>query len=294
MSSVCTAARRATALLMLGSVLLFNIATQPHDTHLDRQNVGRQLRHNRQQQVPQQQEQAVAVEPLLKVVTKAAGPAAWNFAEPVGPTPATGDCSWTAFIPPGSRTNGTICLRAGADLLGDTIRQKKYWPECADLPALMAAAAPSTTSGNAPVFLDIGANVGACSLHMLLSTEATVLSFEPGPDNAFYASQSLLRLMHGSDGVQDRPAVSNIAGRALLVRTALGSQPSAEMLLHQAVGNAGHAVIGFKPTQYAPLGHVAAQKIIVRRLDDMLWPPSARAMGAAPPSIALLKMDVEG
>ena len=243
--------------------------------------------------MPQQQEQAVAVEPLLKVVATALDRRPGILPSLLARRLQLATVHGPLLSHPDLAPMAQFAF-AGADPFGDRDSPEKVLARVRRPSSAMAAAAPSTTSGNAPVFLDIGANVGACSLHMLLSTEATVLSFEPGPDNAFYASQSLLRLMHGSDGVQDRPAVSNIAGRALLVRTALGSQPSAEMLLHQAVGNAGHAVIGFKPTQYAPLGHVAAQKIIVRRLDDMLWPPSARAMGAAPPSIALLKMDVEG
>ena len=103
-------------------------------------------------------------------------------------------CAWARFTPPhtpglGPPRNGSICLRNESDLLCDEVRRRGYWPECADLPALYTRAAaalaaearrrPRFAVPGPPLFVDAGANVGACTLHMLLSTEAKVLSFEP-------------------------------------------------------------------------------------------------------------------
>ena len=281
-----------TIFLLIGVYVRGAVAPPVQDIFLSE---GRRLS-KRQQRHPPQEEQAQQTS-FLENLAAAAGPAiAWDWAAPIGASnsPDSDGCSWSAFEPPSARVNSSICLRPGADLLADTIRRKHYWPECADLPAMFAAAPasddpqPSAQAAAAALFIDIGANVLACSVHMLLASDATVVSFEPGPDNAFYASRSLLRL------TQEGGPVPDAAKRLLLMRAALGTEASGEQLLHQAVGNAGHAVIGQKPTQYAPLGHVAAQKILIRRLDDLLWPPGARSSGTPAPSIALLKVDVEG
>ena len=258
---------------------------------------GRQLRQERQQRRQDGQRHNLL---LFDSIRAAAGAdVAWDFHGPIGtPSPSLGSngdgCSWSTFAPQNARVNGSICLRPGADLLADQIRSKLYWPECADLPAMLAAAAPvhGVASSEPPIVLDIGANVGACSLHMLMTTNATVISFEPGQDNAFYASRSLLRLS-GKDGSGLGGAVPDADKRLLLVRAALGGA-TGEQLLHQAVGNAGHAMIGRVSNQFAPKGHVPAQRVVIRKTDDLLWPASARMAGTPPPSIALLKIDVEG
>lgn len=138
-----------------------------------------------------------------------------------------------------------------------------------------------------PLFVDVGANVGACSLHMLMTTDADIVAFEPGGDNLHYASRTLLRLA--------TDVLPEARRRLLLVRAGAGAREQEHASLHQAVGNAGHAVIGHKPTQYAPLGHIPAQEVVLRRLDDVLWPRDAeRLERPRPPSIALVKLDVEG
>ena len=281
------------AALTLG--LLSVHAMSARDANLEM--VGRQLRQHdfaraRSGSLPQQHSG------LLEALRAAAGAdITWDFNKPIG-TPsvqAGGDdgCSWSTFAPQGARVNGTICLRPGADLLADKVRSKLFWPECADLPAMLAAApVQMPSSAGPPIMLDVGANIGACSLHMLMMTNATVISFEPGQDNAFFASRSLLRLS-GKDGSGVGGVVPDAEKRLLFVRSALGAGDG-EQLLHQAVGNAGHAMIGKVSSQFAPKGHVAAQRIVIRRMDDLLWPASARIAGVAPPSIALLKIDVEG
>ena len=207
---------------------------------------------------------------------------AWDWARPIGAAPA---CAWATLAPPAASgrepINGSICLRDGADLMADAIRKYGFWPECADLPEMLEHATGRRTAG--ALFVDAGANIGACSLHMLLASEASVISFEPGASNLFYASSSLLRL-------HEQGTIAATA-RAALVPLGLGRNASGQ-LLHQAIGNAGHAVIGHKPVQFAPLGHLSPQAVRIERLDDVLWPVSQRS--EPPPPIHLLKLDVEG
>ncbi len=206
----------------------------------------------------------------------------WDWVHPIG---AASGCAWATLAPPAvygrEPINGSICLRDSADLLASAIRKYGFWPECADLPEMLEHATDGNTAG--ALFVDAGANIGACSLHMLLASDASVIAFEPGADNLFYASSSLHRLNEQGTGAAST--------RAALVPVGLGRNASRQ-LLYQAIGNAGHAVIGSKPVQFAPLGHLSPQTVLIEQLDDVLWPASMRA--EPPPPIALLKLDVEG
>lgn len=187
---------------------------------------------------------------------------------------AAAACQWSPFTPPGASANASICLRSD-DLLSNAIRRTGHWPECADLPALHRLA------GGGELFVDIGANIGACTLHMLLASSAHVLAFEPGADNRLYAEASLSAL---------RARLPRLKGRARLQPLAL-SDADGEASLHQAIGNAGHATIGAAPPEFAPLGHRPAEAVAMRTLDEVLWP---RTAPRAAPRVALLKLDVEG
>jgi len=207
-------------------------------------------------------------------------------------------CAWARFTPPstpGMRppvNTSMICLRNETDLLCDEVRRVGYWPECADLPGLYTRAVATLAAeihrrprvafpGGPLLFVDAGANVGACTLHMLLATSAKVVSFEPSGANLFHASSSILRVREHAP-----------AARLRLYPIALGAS-NATGLLYSAIGNAGHSVVDSKGAFYAPKGHEAAQRILVRMLDDVLWPEPAR-FKAPPPTVLLLKLDVEG
>ena len=282
-------------------------------------------------------------------------------------------CRWARFTPPATPgleppLNGSICLRNESDLLCDEVRRRGYWPECADLPAMYERAAqsiaaealrrPRSAMPGPPLFVDAGANVGACTLHMLLSTSAKVVSFEPSGSNLFYASSSFLRMRKqilsrsgpaaaassssidhvgavaasaegqqqqqqqqhqptastavdatagsasdgGAEGIAGAAGTAGAEGagdlwddpasRLRLFPIALGAA-NGSSVLYSARGNAGHSVVGLAPVVFAPAGHEMAQTILVRRLDDVLWPEASRAR-EPPPTVALLKLDVEG
>ena len=219
-------------------------------------------------------------------------PFLWDHQAPIGArinTTIAQDCAWTDFQPPNRTVNASVCLRPGVDLLGEAVRSKHYWAECADLPAMLHHARGRSHSGEG-LFVDVGANIGMCTIHMLVATNATVVAFEPGADNLFFMSRSLVRLAE-ADGL---PTARR---RLMLVTSALGDSNS-EQLLHQAIGNAGHAVIGQKLARYAPRGHEQPQHITIRRMDALLWPTAVTdedvSSAARAPRIDLLKLDVEG
>ena len=158
----------------------------------------------------------------------------------------------------------------------------KHWFECADLPALFLNASASCAPGQPCLFVDAGANLGACSMHMLFATGADIVAFEPGADNLHLFTKSVLRAAHRLPSARKRFTLHPVA---------LG-EANYSQRLYPAVGNAGHSVVGTQQDMFAPDGHEAAESIDVRRLDALLWPPRVRQQ--PPPAIALLKLDVEG
>ena len=177
-----------------------------------------------------------------------------------------------------------MCVRNSFDLISNSISSYGKWPECDDLSTLFARFAHR----NDDLVLDIGANIGACTLSLLLDTEARVIAFEPGPDNLFYLTSSLLAL---------REMLPEVAQRARLYPLAMGDARRVEVL-HGARGNAGHSVIGAVKAggdKFAEGGFEGAQQIQVGTLDEVLWPRAQRNDTLYyPPSVAMLKLDVEG
>ena len=208
-------------------------------------------------------------------------PRPWTWEEPYQPVNRI-KCRWAPFQPPFTAglpppRNGSICLRPPNDLLSDAVASAKHWFECADLPALYLNASSACLPGQPCLVLDAGANLGSCSLHMLLATSADVVSFEPGADNLHLFTKSALRIARRSPSAR---------ARLVLYPVALG-EGNYSQRLYPAVGNAGHSVVGTQQDFYAPSGHEAAESIDVRQLDALLW-------RQPPPAIALLKLDVEG
>eukprot|EP00967_Tisochrysis_lutea_P158569 scaffold324559_cov67-Tisochrysis_lutea.AAC.1 len=86
-------------------------------------------------------------------------------------------CRWLKMTPPrlmGLRTpwNGSVCLRQPGDFLSDSLAEKGWWPECTDLPKLYALGKKGARQPERAAILDVGMNLGACTSHLLLTTDA--------------------------------------------------------------------------------------------------------------------------
>ena len=136
-------------------------------------------------------------------------------------------CEWTTFryrdFPEGITTTNNndkkkvvvkatksipMCVHKSPDVLSDVIRQKGGWDECQRLVDMWNYEEDSiirmkgkndnetnNESNRSPkIFVDIGANIGACVLQMLLETDALVVAFEPNPRNLFSLTSTLLLL----------------------------------------------------------------------------------------------------
>lgn len=98
---------------------------------------------------------------------------AWDWSRLAGP--GASRCRWATLAPSptlGLRPpwNGSVCVRPPGDLLSDALASEGRWAECDDMPRLYAIAAAVEPG----IIVDIGANLGACTLHLLFATDATV------------------------------------------------------------------------------------------------------------------------
>lgn len=63
------------------------------------------------------------------------------------------------------------CLRPYSDKLSNHVRQEGHWPDCDELPHLWEQ---SQSGKRNEIFVDIGANIGSCTLTMLAHGASTV------------------------------------------------------------------------------------------------------------------------
>jgi len=166
-----------------------------------------------------------------------------------------------------------LCLRPYYDLVSEAVKHHGDWPECGDLSRIWNSGMMSPGSSKEDIFIDIGANIGVCTMHMAFRSDArTIIAFEPSEKNLWYLTGTFL-------------ANPDYASKVQLYPVGLGNQ-AVDLPIFAQPGNAGHSVLG-KPV--AELGSDLPQKvgtIHVRLLDDIIRPPY--------PKVRLAKIDVEG
>ena len=160
--------------------------------------------------------------------------------------------------------------------ISDTIVNLGHFPDCDWLvKAWRSHDDPETRGERQPdTFVDAGANIGACSLEMLLRTDARVVAFEPSPVNRFYLTRSLRMAAHRD------PSISR---RIVLIPFALGAHYQ-QSRLHLSGGGSKvmPSIAGGGITQKTTTNTAAIE---IRSLDGTLAPDLR---------IRLLKLDVSG
>ena len=179
-------------------------------------------------------------------------------------------CQWATFT---SRSGVSIefCTHPFRDIVSDAIRRSHSWGDCHILPELWKNATKQQNS----IYLEIGANIGACLFEMLLSTDATIIAFEPHPMNQFNLRSTMSRL---------KPEYQN---RVVLVPIALGDA-KAKSVIHSAYNNLGNSNIGIFVEDYGNQTAPNSYKfdVVVERLDTILNPDNIH--------IPLMKLDAQG
>lgn len=177
-----------------------------------------------------------------------------------------------------------LCIRNYSEVISDSFRKVGNWPDCADLSKLwesvpartswrrFSAFAPCGGLGGRKLFVDVGANIGACTLQMLARPDVlNVVAFEPNPENLFYLTSSVL-------------ANKDYAAKLALYPLALGSRRG-EFRLWVDRSNPGNSAVGTRVQRRMRRGLARVESTT---LDDIFFRESK------PPYIHVLKMDAQG
>jgi FkbM family methyltransferase len=148
-------------------------------------------------------------------------------------------CNWNDYRPFLKRgkvgSAVPFCAHPLSDdqFVSNSVVKKGRHVECDGLPVLLDHSVSSDmegTSRRAPIYVDIGANIGTCVMQMILTTNATIVAFEPHPYNLFVMTSTFMKLEE------------NVRNRIHLFPVALGAE-SSESTIHMASDNRGHAVV---------------------------------------------------
>ena len=198
------------------------------------------------------------------VRTVAAGPGwrAWRPSDPAHPAahPVPGErCAFANLslhhqnVPQGARhaVVEPMCL-AREDVVSERVRTKGRWYDCHNHALLWKAivgweggeeadVAPSSRQPRPAdgVLIEVGANVGVCTLELLHRTNARIIAFEPSPVNLYHLTRTL-RL-----AAERHPA---IARRVVVMPLGAGRSQRKRPLFAQR-GNLGNTVIGASAKQ---------------------------------------------
>eukprot|EP00814_Leptocylindrus_danicus_P017324 CAMPEP_0116013202 /NCGR_PEP_ID=MMETSP0321-20121206/5589_1 /TAXON_ID=163516 /ORGANISM="Leptocylindrus danicus var. danicus, Strain B650" /LENGTH=371 /DNA_ID=CAMNT_0003482713 /DNA_START=387 /DNA_END=1502 /DNA_ORIENTATION=- len=99
-------------------------------------------------------------------------------------------CEFTDFK---SSTRGAVakmCVHDFRDVVSNKIKNRGRWGDCDALSSYWNANKHSQSSFH----LEIGANIGACVMEMLLETDAKIIAFEPHPMNLFNLKKTISAL----------------------------------------------------------------------------------------------------
>ena len=162
-----------------------------------------------------------------------------------------------------------MCVHTQDDTVSGSIIRGGRWGDCDQLSTLWTSAMDTTNA----TYVEIGGNIGACVMHMLLVTDALdIRVFEPNPANLFCLTSTLLQF---PEAQRKRVTVYPFA----LGELAEGLQ------IFGAKHNMGNSVVG-KIIQDGPGQEFNAPvPIRVDRYDDVIGPEVR---------VALMKMDAQG
>ena len=180
-------------------------------------------------------------------------------------------CRWSVYKAATNGNTAPICLHDFQDVVSDYVEKHGHWKDCDILPSLWKQG----NMGPNTIYVEIGANIGACLMEMLLATDASVIAFEPNPRNQF----SLISTLHALPAeVRNRIAVFPIA---------LGDVKSLSTIF-SAKNNMGNSVVGsvIKDRDSQVFEEKEQHQVHIERLDSVL---SENIL-----DVGLMKMDAQG
>jgi len=296
------------------SILIGSAEDKAFDLHSDSAQQAREafVQTRRQRAIQRAMKAWNTPEMDLDAVTDGDGWRVWRPTDSAWPaTFGTERCSDGYLQYENGRAKQLMCL-AENDFVSNGIRRHSRWRDCERLSHVwqaLDARVNGSSQRDEPrgIFLDVGANIGACTVEMLLSTRAHVVAFEPSPINLFYLTRSLrlvaqhhpelasrvlvfpLALGRGSDNLLD-PHVSLFAERGNLGNTVVGTAATADgrcwSHVHGRRGPGGAARTTARRLACSQQMRQLHSRVPSARLDD-LFP---RGLGMT----RLVKLDVQG
>ena len=190
------------------------------------------------------------------------------------------ECNWADYRPfiRGEEAPAVpFCAHPLSDdqFVSNNIVKKGRHLECDGLPKLLdhSLSAMDGQDGENPViYVDIGTNIGTCVMQMVLTTNATILAFEPHPYNLFVMTSTFMKLEE------------KYRKRIHLFPIALGAE-SSESTIHMASDNRGHAVVSKVIRINKKATFLPPMPIRVEPLDSIVKDSA---------TIHLIKMDAQG
>lgn len=174
-----------------------------------------------------------------------------------------------------------MCVREYPNAVNSSIIYQGQWPDCGVLGDLwMLPPKPGSygafqncgsAAGGQKLYVEIGANIGACLVPMLARPDVThAVAFEPNPSNLFYLTNSVL-------------SNAGMTKKLTLFPAALGDVDSTKNYYVES-GNAGNTVLDTA----THANKTVAGQVMVLTLDEIF------ITGGPPPYIHLLKVDAQG
>ena len=196
------------------------------------------------------------------------------------------NCDFVEFTSKWVSKTTQMCVHTFPDTVSDHIRKYQKWDDCYNLPHLWEGRKvdnkghhnnqSNQNNQNAiPIYVEVGANIGACVLDMLLSTDAHIIAFEPHPMNLYNLKKTILQL---DKSYQER---------LTLYPLGLGDKTDTPTI-YSANDNMGNSVIGkiVKDFQGQTFDEKLQFTIHVERLDSLL---DSKYM-----DVKLMKIDAQG
>lgn len=222
--------------------------------------------------------------PLTSKVPLFAGPvsashaASWAPWTPrLPPLPATHPLGWDCMLGwmrlPGRQAQ-EMCLNPH-DHLSRKVNETGRWRDCQQLVTEWKHNALGSGEGRG-IFLELGANIGSCTLELLLSTTAKALAIEPSAVNLYHLTRTLRLAATARDDARGL-----LSRRAVVFPVAVGDTAT--------MGEMSNMAGNFGDSQVMALGNGPAHlPVQVYRLDDLL--PQL----PLPEPVRLMKIDVQG
>lgn len=178
---------------------------------------------------------------------------------------------WANFT---STTGNTrqMAIHPHFDFVSRDINKNHRWADCDRLPIMW-----NNLESKSNLYVEIGANIGSCVMEMLLSTNASIIAFEPHPNNLLCLKETISKLE------------PELQSRIVLMPVALGMVQGTSTI-YSASNNMGNSVVGkiIKDYDSQEFDESNQHTIPVERLDSIFKNDLMDV------EIKLLKLDAQG